>query len=1146
MFSGNTVNEISGGVFNHVLGTQINKTRIVNHSNDAIQMLWNAIADVGATHDAETRYPPPKCHPQTRLALLDTLLDWIRSSDQATAPACWLSGPAGSGKSAIAQTVADIGEREGFLASSFFFSRDDPRRNNPSSLILVLAYEMAGQVDGLRHQIERALKQKPNLLQATVEKQFKELVLKPLSSLTDHEWTKNPPLVIIDGLDECEGSEAQKRVLHLLIYALKDRIPLRFLICSRPEISLREIILNNEIFRLITLDDSWTTSSDIKLVLCDGFARIRESRKYEQVRFPDPWPSDEAIEELDRKACGQFLYVTTVLKFVDDDHSQPWKRLDEILSATYTTENGTPYRDLDHLYCKILSCNPDHSRVVDILGTVLNVENTRILDDLNRVVSPSLVEDVLGLLAGDVSLALRDMHSVLDIGSAEKRIKVLHASFIDFLHDQSRSHLFFVDDSRYCEPFFIHRMLRGVNERLEWYMHLPDSARSCILEDDFLLGPDWQAGSSHKRAGGHTPDMTYLTWNDLPLSGIPGYEGDHGENLNLDKLLDLTLKASIRSGNQSSLSDPFRGFDTITTWLETHSAGQEAIMRWFTRGTTFEMRTSNADIPLPATFLDDLSTVIAFQIFQAMVFPDDALPEHLIDSVSHLWHNVRLHRNIFTDLRVVGVGRHCTCDSFYPNSISFLCKNGVYHLQLHVATIEIIKLYTELEATTKNDLSFVLTGLLKYWGPQEEMLSFFLDIAKHIRGTNDLKRAIVWLNSFDQHSLSESVGNSSRARLHACYVRIATDLMQSIDTNLPGDYGIALWYPLLCFGEPSLLRRCGPEVDLLPLFGRILRRTKMNSTYGLPEETVLQAHNWLQGFPLDAVEDLVAELNRVQISDIAHSLMSKPVLYTFGGSVWAAAPELAVAELYPEGSIDTKVINLLQGENFNPTFIKLNPNATLPTLEANGKAYTSTKDVIAYLVENASRPVKKGTKLIDIIHEDRLDPNFAFLLSRNEEELKAKGAGMVTAFLAGRQEALNKFSSTPEATAFKSFFESKLAANGGLLGIYKGEAPAAAKEGFFKQSQNHYDTIATFVNQELPRYLPESGFVGGDQPGEDDFHLGAWLARIAATLGAKQTEEGLEAFEKAYGKKLPEKVVKYWKTWAEQPSWKKVYTEGIH
>lgn len=141
------------------------------------------------------------------------------------------------------------------------------------------------------------------------------------------------------------------------------------------------------------------------------------------------------------------------------------------------------------------------------------------------------------------------------------------------------------------------------------------------------------------------------------------------------------------------------------------------------------------------------------------------------------------------------------------------------------------------------------------------------------------------------------------------------------------------------------------------------------------------------------------------------------MLYTFGASVWSAPPELAVyATLLTYSSfstylafseelgwdVNTEVVNLANGENFKPSFLKIvrfyhtilpsicslaitrkNPNATLPTLNANGKVYTTTADVISYLVQNAPKSVGKssGTGLIKRIHEDDVDPNFALLLS---------------------------------------------------------------------------------------------------------------------------------------------------------------------
>ncbi|ESK85671.1 nwd2 [Moniliophthora roreri MCA 2997] len=817
MFSRTRVGEISGGTFNNVARDQINTT--VNYSNDGIQMLWNAITDVGATHDAEARYPPPKCHPQTRVALLDTLLDWIRDNEGSAPSVYWLNGPAGSGKSAIAQTIAEVGEREGFLASSFFFSREHPKRNHPSFLFLTMAYEMASQVDELRLHIQHTLRRKPGLLQATVDRQFKELILTPLCALSNHEWSHRPPIVIIDGLDECEDSDAQRRVLRLIIVGLKRHVPLRFLICSRSEVSIRET-LGSDTFRpyirCITLDDSWTTKSDIEMVLRDGFARIRESRKYDNIQFPDPWPSDTVIRELTKKACGQFLYVTTVLEFIDDEYSQPWKRLDVILDASHSTEDDAPFRDLDELYRQILSCNPDRSKVVDILGTILHLQHTRILDNLNRPVSPSLVEDVLGLPVGDVSLALRGMHSVLDIGSTEKGIVVLHASFIDFLLNQSRSGPFFVDQDQYGEMFF------------------PNHIRAQILQDDFLLGPDWQAG--------WTATLCSTSPDDQIISAL--------ENVDLHVLFDVTLKASIISDNQTTLSEPLHVFDSVAKWLEEHSSSvaPNVITQWRGYGAILEVQLSKVE-DFPVALFDDLSTIMAFQIAQTLEFPDEGLPQPLVDSMYQSWENIQLHRTlILSDMRVVGVGRRCSCSSFYPKSIYFLCKNGVHHLQLYAATMAIIEQYIQMMDFEEDGLSFVLVGFFKYWGPQDELLLHFLTIADYIHGANDVKRVIAWLNSFPHQCPPKSLNASVHSRrLHACYVRVATNVMESMNTDPPNDFGIALWYPLLCYGEPSLLARCGPEVKLLPLFRRILNRT--DSSYGLPEQTIIKARQWLELFP---------------------------------------------------------------------------------------------------------------------------------------------------------------------------------------------------------------------------------------------------------------------------------------------------------
>lgn len=94
---------------------------------------------------------------------------------------------------------------------------------------------------------------------------------------------------------------------------------------------------------------------------------------------------------------------------------------------------------------------------------------------------------------------------------------------------------------------------------------------------------------------------------------------------------------------------------------------------------------------------------------------------------------------------------------------------------------------------------------------------------------------------------------------------------------------------------------------------------------------------------------------------------------------------------------DFSEVNLIEGANFNPEFLKLvsggrlsfvsypmvdvpfsqNPNATVPTLTHAGKSYQSTTEVIDYLVSISSTKVAPETSITKVVHEERIDPNFA-------------------------------------------------------------------------------------------------------------------------------------------------------------------------
>jgi len=269
--------------------------------------------------------------------------------------------------------------------------------------------------------------------------------------------------------------------------------------------------------------------------------------------------------------------------------------------------------------------------------------------------------------------------------------------------------------------------------------------------------------------------------------------------------------------------------------------------------------------------------------------------------------------------------------------------------------------------------------------------------------------------------------------------------------------------------------------------------------------------------------------------------MSKPVLYTFPGSVWAAAPELAIAELGIDA--DSSEVNLFEGANFNPEFLKLNPNATLPTLTHEGKSYKSTAEVIDYLLSISSTKVAPETSITKVVHEDSIDPNFSMVAARNDEELTQVSGNLGNVFNTSRLGHLKKYAATPEGQVHKAFYDKQITKLEGLQAVLNGQAPDDGKQQFFSKCSALWDGIKVFIVETLPTAITEGPFIGGVRPGVDDFHVGAWIARIAFVSGAQKSEEGLSALEKKFGP-LDEKVKAYWTAWIARDSWVKAYANN--
>ncbi|KAJ3710699.1 hypothetical protein C8R42DRAFT_757501, partial [Lentinula raphanica] len=390
---------------------------------------------VSAVHNSETSYPPATCHEGTRKAILRRLTRWIADTGRDT-QLCWLYGSAGVGKSSVAQTIAERFEQAGMLAASFFFWRSDTARNNVRRLIPTLAFQIAVSIPTLRPAITSAVETNFMILDASLETQFQELILRPFQSLDECE-AEIPLLVVLDGLDECTDGRDQERVLLTITDVLKSKsIPLLFLVTSRPEPRIRKVfdrVASSCLCNRHALEDS---DEDIRKYLSDKFAEINTRRILStNSDVEQPWPTSRQLDELVYKASGQFIFASTVVKFVDDNFSLPEERLHIVLGSADSEEQvddsvdfrigshepedtDRPFRELNRLYREILSVNPNTPQLLRILGVVIIYPIT-----MGDFKGPTIhkIGQLVNLKPGKVEAALSGMHSLLKFNS-KKRI----------------------------------------------------------------------------------------------------------------------------------------------------------------------------------------------------------------------------------------------------------------------------------------------------------------------------------------------------------------------------------------------------------------------------------------------------------------------------------------------------------------------------------------------------------------------------------------------------------------------------------------------------------------------------------------------------------------------------------------------------
>ncbi|KAF5353543.1 hypothetical protein D9756_007818 [Leucocoprinus leucothites] len=363
---------------------------IINEGGpDDIEILHNK-ANHEAAFDSLERAPPPMCHPGTRVQYVEDIVRYAVPGVQVgdrnkSQPLFWMSGPAGVGKTAIAQTCVETIKDKGQPFASFFFSING--RKNPTQFFPTIAYQLSTKFAEYRALLGKKIRQDRSLIHKVMESQLRGLIIEPWLELLaygqgipENSGYKIP--IFVDGLDECDDPRAQCTIIELVAKSTQNAsLPFCWLFFSRPEIHITTTFDRDQIkvlCRKTFLPISRDTDGEIENYLRAGFDDILQRRGLLYLTETAPWPTHDQMRKLIDAADGLFIFAATALRLIDDPMwTGPEEPLRAVLggstgnSASPSGTNPSPFAELDNLYHMIMERIP--ANMLHLVHLLLNV-----------------------------------------------------------------------------------------------------------------------------------------------------------------------------------------------------------------------------------------------------------------------------------------------------------------------------------------------------------------------------------------------------------------------------------------------------------------------------------------------------------------------------------------------------------------------------------------------------------------------------------------------------------------------------------------------------------------------------------------------------------------------------------------------------
>ena len=403
------------------------------------------------------------CTRGTRERLLNNIVTWAEGSS--TESIYWLFGPAGTGKTTIAYTIArrfELATHEDtiVLGGNFFSSRQFEETRFATRIIRTIVYHLALRCKAFAHALTHS--GKFDTVNQNVRAQLHGLLIGPwqASESTRLAGSSTPPpqyLIVIDALDEIDGTEGSEFLCDLLNVIKENRLNgLKFFATGRPDPNLVAHVgsfADKQLYRLeeVPFEEA---QADIRTYLKTSLPRV----------------GDKAIEQVVTAAAGLFIYASTIVKYLGKHAAQEQRRLLKKLFSVPIPSQILPGATalLDNLYIQIVLhafgdfegdirlhrlhtlftflCTSERTSTSIVNELLLTddfaSDSASVAESNPAVAEPSIADDTL-----------QRLYAVLY--TENNTVLCYHKSFPDFLFDRNRSKEFWCNEAEH------HRRLMG-------------------------------------------------------------------------------------------------------------------------------------------------------------------------------------------------------------------------------------------------------------------------------------------------------------------------------------------------------------------------------------------------------------------------------------------------------------------------------------------------------------------------------------------------------------------------------------------------------------------------------------------------------------------------------------------------------------